>query len=137
MGGVGVSIRHFGDALVLDRRDSGNVVPRAGDDAVLLHFENTLGARLFEAAIWRTGTSGVRGVVWIDDGVDERREHVRNGESAAAGSWLGHQREYLAVGGNGGDLRGARRLALRDFQRSVAVLFDLGRRVADSHSRTV
>ena len=42
-------------ALVLDRRHPGHAVPRAGHDAVLLHLEDALGARLFEAAFRRTG----------------------------------------------------------------------------------
>ena len=41
-----LSVRHPGDALVLDRRDSRHAVPRHRDDAVLLHLQDALGARL-------------------------------------------------------------------------------------------
>src|SRR6266436_8922968 len=65
LGGIGVSIRHPGDALVLDRRDSGNVVSRAGDDAVLLHLENPLRSRVFEATVWGTGARSVGSLVRV------------------------------------------------------------------------
>src|SRR6202035_4532876 len=54
VGGVGISIRDFGDALVLDRRHPGDAVPRPRDDAVLLHLQNTFSSRLPATALWRT-----------------------------------------------------------------------------------
>ena len=53
MGGGGLPVRHPGDALVLDWRDPGDAVPGAGDDAVLLHLQDALGAGLPEAAFRR------------------------------------------------------------------------------------
>src|ERR1039458_1058444 len=43
MGGCGLPVRHSGDALVLDRRDSRNALPGHRDDALLLHLEDALG----------------------------------------------------------------------------------------------
>src|SRR5580698_2949396 len=37
VGGLGIPVRHSGDALVLDRRNSSDALPRHRDDAVLLH----------------------------------------------------------------------------------------------------
>src|SRR6266849_4999935 len=50
LGWFGLSVRHSSDSLVLDRRHSSHVVPRAGDDAVLLHFQDPLRAGISEAA---------------------------------------------------------------------------------------
>ena len=44
--GCRVSVRHSGDALVLDRRDSRDALPGHRDDAVLLHLEDPFGSRL-------------------------------------------------------------------------------------------
>ena len=49
----GLSIRHSGDALVLDRRHSGDAVSRHRHDAVLLHLEDPFGSGLSAAALWR------------------------------------------------------------------------------------
>ena len=47
-------VRHSGHALVLDRRDPGHAVPRHRDDAVLLHLQDPLGARLSATAVRRS-----------------------------------------------------------------------------------
>ena len=57
---AGVSIRHSRHALVLDRRDSRDAVPRHRHDAVLLHFENPFRARLSEIPLRRTGPRSLR-----------------------------------------------------------------------------
>ena len=53
LGGRVLSIRHSGDALVLDRRHPGHALSRPGDDAVLLRFEDAFRAGISEAAFWR------------------------------------------------------------------------------------
>ena len=60
LGRIGVSIRHPGNALVLDRRHSRHAVPGPGDDAVLLRVEDALGARVSGSALRRAGTHCVR-----------------------------------------------------------------------------
>jgi hypothetical protein len=52
MGWAGSAYQYgiLANPLVLDRRYPGNVVPGAGHDAVLLHLQNPLRARIFEAA---------------------------------------------------------------------------------------
>jgi hypothetical protein len=51
MGGVGVPVRHPGDALVLDRGHPCDAVSRHCNDALLLHLEDALGARLSAVAL--------------------------------------------------------------------------------------
>src|SRR3981081_3514064 len=64
-GGVPLPIRHSGDPLVLDRRHPGDAVPGAGHDAVLLHFQDPLRARIFETAFRRACHGPVRGFVCV------------------------------------------------------------------------
>ena len=56
MGRIGVSVRHPGRALVLDRRDSRHALSGHGDDALLLRVQDAFGARLSETAL-RQGAS--------------------------------------------------------------------------------
>ena len=63
LGGIGLSVRHSGHALVLDRRHSGDAVPGAGDDAVLLHFQNPFRPGISETAFRRTQPRAVCGFV--------------------------------------------------------------------------
>ena len=107
----------------------------AGDDAVLLHLQDPLGAGIFEAAFRRTQPRAVRGFVRLHDRADERRQHVRHGQGHADRAGLGHQFQHLGFVAHGRDLRDAGRTALRDLQRSAAVLSHLGGRAADSDSR--
>ena len=58
-----LSVRHSGDALVLDRRDSGDALPRHRDDAVLLHLQDALGSRLSAAALRRAQPRAVGDLV--------------------------------------------------------------------------
>ena len=51
MGRFRLSIRHSGDALVLDRRHTRHAVPRPHHDAVLLHFQDAFSAWLLEIAV--------------------------------------------------------------------------------------
>ncbi len=46
-------VRHSGRALLLDRRLPVHGLPRAGDDAVLLHLQDALGSRLSATALRR------------------------------------------------------------------------------------
>ncbi len=46
LGGIGVSVRNSGDALVLDRRNPGDAFSRHHHDAVLLHLEGQFGSRV-------------------------------------------------------------------------------------------
>ena len=112
LGGIGLPIRHSGDPLVLDRRHSGDAVSRAGDDAVLLHFQNPLGAGIFEVAFRRTQPRPVRGFFRIHDRADERRQHVCHGQGHANRAGLGHQFQHLGFVAYGCDLRHAGRVAL-------------------------
>ena len=84
--GVGrfrLSIRNSGHALVLDRCNSRDAVSGVSNDAVLLHFKNPLGARLFEVAIRRIQPRVVGGFFCLHDRPDERRQHVRYGQGHA------------------------------------------------------
>ncbi len=83
MGGLGLSVRHSGHALVLDRRHSRDAVSRAGDDAVLLHFENPFGAGISQTAFRRAQPRYFGDFVCFHDRADERRQYVRHGESHA------------------------------------------------------
>ena len=137
LGRFGLSIRHSGDPLVLDRRHSGDAVPRAGDDAVLLHFQNPLGPGISEAAFRRTQPRPVRGFVRVHDRAHERRQHVCHGQGHANRAGLGHQLQHLGFVADGRHLCDAGRAALGDLQRSAAVLPHLGGRAADSDPRIV
>ena len=101
LGGLGLSIRNSRDALVLDRRHSRDVVPRAGDDAVLLHLQDALGSRISEVAIWRIEPRTFRGFVRVHDRADERRQHVRHGQGDADRAGLGHQLQHLGFVADG------------------------------------
>ena len=116
LGGFGLPVRHSGDALVLDRRHSGDAVPGAGDDAVLLHFQNPLGAGIFEIAFRRTQPRPVGDFVRIHDRADERRQHVCHGQGHADRAGMGHQFQHLGLVADGGDLRDAGRPALGHLQ---------------------
>ena len=115
LGGVGLSVRHSGHALVLDRRHSGDAFPRAGHDAVLLHFQNPFGAGLFEIALWRTQPRSVRDLIRVHDRADERRQHVCHGEGHADRPGMGYQLQHLGFVVDGRDLCDARRPALGNF----------------------
>ena len=112
LGGIGLPIRHSGDPLVLDRRHSGDAVPGAGDDAVLLHFQDPLGSGIFEAAFRRTQPRPVRGFFRLHDRAHERRQHVCHGQGHANRAGLGHQFQHLGFVPHGGDLCHAGRTAL-------------------------
>ena len=77
--GFRLSVRHSGDALVLDRRHSGDAVPRHGDDAFLLHLQDAFGSGISEVAFRRTQPRAVRGFVRVHDRADERHQHVLHG----------------------------------------------------------
>ena len=103
--GVGLPIRHSGHALVLDRRHSGDAVPGAGDDAVLLHLQDPLGPGISEAALRRTQPRAVRDFVRIHDRADERHQHVFDGAGHEGRAGLGHQFQHLGFVAHGGGLR--------------------------------
>src|SRR5215469_1390846 len=79
VGSRSLSVRHPGNALVLDWRDPGDALPGAGDDAVLLHLQNAFGAGILEAALRRSGANAVIGFVRLHDGADERHQYVLDG----------------------------------------------------------
>ncbi len=135
MGGVRVPVRDPGDALVLDRRNSGDALPGHRDDAVLLHLEDALGAGVSAVAVWRGCTRAGGDLVCVHDHPDVRREHVRDGAGNEGHPWVGHQLFHLGGRGDGGAVRDARRVAVGHHQRGAAVHFDLGGRGADSDSR--
>ena len=54
LGGGHLSVRHPGDALVLDWRHSRHPVSRPRADAVLLHLQNPFGSRLPSTSVRRT-----------------------------------------------------------------------------------
>ena len=83
LGWLCLSVRHSGDALVLDWRHSSHVVSRAGDDAVLLHFQDSLGPRIPKIAFRRVKPRAVSCFFRFHDGLNERRQHVRDGQGHA------------------------------------------------------
>ena len=89
--------------------------PRAGHDAVLLHFQNPFGAGIFEIALWRTQPRSVRGLIRLHDRADERRQHVCHGQGHADRAGMGHQFQHLGFVVDGCDLCDAWRLALGNF----------------------
>ncbi len=90
LGGFGLPVRHSGDALVLDRRHSGDAIPGAGHDAVLLHFQDPLGAGIFATAFRRAQPRPLCDFIRLHDRADERRQHVCHGQGHADCSGMGH-----------------------------------------------
>jgi hypothetical protein len=60
----------------VNRRHPSDAVSGIGDDAGLLHFENPLGTRIFEAAFWRIQPRSVRGLVRLHERAHEWRQYV-------------------------------------------------------------
>ena len=77
--GVGLSVRHSCNALVLDRRHSGDAVPRHRHDAVLLHLENPLRARATCNCALASQPRAFRDLLRLHDRADERHQHVLDG----------------------------------------------------------
>ena len=65
------------------------------DDAVLLHQQDSLGARLSEASFRRTGPGALGHQFRLHDGADERHQHVLHGAGDEGRSRLGHQFQHL------------------------------------------
>ena len=116
MGRSLLSVRHSGRALVLDRRDSGDVVSGAGDDAVLLHFKNSLRSRLSAIALWRTQPRSFFHQFCLYDRADERHQYVFDGAGPKNCARLGYQFQYLDFFRNRCDLCRPRRTAFRHLQ---------------------
>src|SRR5229473_6002421 len=125
MGWIGLPVWHYGHPLVLDWSYSGDVVSRAGDDAVLLHFKDPLCSWLLEIAIWRARARSFRSLICIHDRVDERRQHVCHGQGDADCAGVAAVGQHLDLIAHGCDLRRAGRTAVSNLQRSTAVLPDL------------
>jgi hypothetical protein len=104
LGGLRLSVWDSRHALVLDRRHPSDAVSGLGDDVVLLHFENPLGARIFEAAFWRIQPRSVRGLVRLHDRAHERRQYVCHGQSHADRAGMGYQLQHLGFGADRGYL---------------------------------
>ncbi len=135
LGGGRVPIRHPGHPLVLGGRHPRDALPGGGDDALLLHLEDPLGSRLFEAALRRAGPRALGGLLRLHDRADERHQHVLDGPGAEGGARLGHPLLDLGRLDHGGRLRDPGRPALGHLQRGAAIRADLAGRAADPHSR--
>ena len=68
----------------------------------------------------------------VDDHPDVGRQHVRHGGGDEGGARLEHPFQHLGFVADRRRLRRGRRIVLRDFQRSAAILPDLVRSAADS-----
>ncbi len=116
LGRLGLPVRHSGHALVLDRRDPRDALPRHRDDAVLLHLEDPLGPRLSAASLRRGRARLSSGKLRVHDHPDVRRQHVRHGRGHADRARLEHHLLHLGRRGHGRGLRHARRPALGHHQ---------------------
>ncbi len=64
--------------------------PGAGDDAVLLHFQNAFGPGIFETPFRRIQPCALRRFIRLHDRAHERRQHVCHGQGHADRAGLGH-----------------------------------------------
>ena len=92
--------------------------------------QDPLGPRLPESALRRARAHPGRRLLCHRDDPDERREYVRHGRGDEGRARLEPHLQHSDLGGGGGDLRHAGRLALGHLQRGNAVRADLGRRAA-------
>ncbi len=114
--GARLSIRHSGRPLVLDRRHSRHALSRAGDDAVLLHLQDALRARLSQAALRRAQPRAVRRLLRVHDRAHERHQYVLHGAGHEGRPRLGHQLQHLGLFRHRRHLCGPRRPAFRHLQ---------------------
>src|SRR5262245_26119781 len=115
MGGCGLSVRHSGDTLVLDWRDSRDALPRRCDDAVLLHLQDAFGAWLSETPLWRVEPCAVGRQLCVHDGADERDQYVLDGAGDEGSDWLEYPHQYLDFFSDRGGLCFTGGSALGDF----------------------
>src|SRR5437660_3274426 len=114
LGGECLSMRHYGLALVLDRRDPGDGVSRHRDDALLLHLQNPLRPRISAIALRSGSERAERGHIRGHDHPDVGLEHVLHGCGYVIGTVLDISRKPDHVVIDGGTLRGGGRTFFRD-----------------------
>lgn len=129
-------VRTADDALLLDRRRTGDALPGCRDDAVLLRLQGALGPRVHADAIRHRRPPGERAVLRFGPGADRRCEPLPAGYDRQPPAGLAAVGRPDRGSRHRARLHHPRRSVRGDLQRGAAVLRDRGGAAAPDTDRS-